>query len=174
MQVEMSIIKRLLQNWRDRQTQHTRCLYCRRANDNQTVNEWFSCENLTCGRRYQLNVHDQETEYDHQEPEQIMSPQIMAEGSGASPDSFRLIQIHAVQLKMGSHVTRFNNYTQSRRVSHLVRWPACSTGSSDRTQWTVQCEVSGVVQGTGVAGSKTAAREEAARQALIACGFTEQ
>ncbi|KAJ7497712.1 hypothetical protein FB451DRAFT_1212479 [Mycena latifolia] len=74
--VEMSIIKRQLHNWRDRQTQNTRCPYCYRNNANQTLNDWFKCANPTCGRKYKINVHDRETEHESGEMEQIMSPQV--------------------------------------------------------------------------------------------------
>jgi len=72
--------------------------------------------------------------------------------------------------EMANSVTQLNNYFQARQASHTVSWVEYSTGPSHAIKWTVECKVSGEVKGTGVADSKAAAKEEAARQALVALG----
>ncbi|KAJ7687439.1 hypothetical protein B0H17DRAFT_1070214 [Mycena rosella] len=72
---------------------------------------------------------------------------------------------------MTSYVTQLNNYFQGKKASHTLSWSESSTGASHEIKWTVQCKVSGEVKGTGVADTKAAAKEEAARQALVAYGF---
>ncbi|KAF7342818.1 Pleiotropic drug resistance ABC transporter protein [Mycena sanguinolenta] len=71
----------------------------------------------------------------------------------------------------GNSVTQLNNYLQARDASHTVMWEEYSTGPSHAIKWTVECKVSGKVKGTGTADSKAAAKEEAARMALIALGI---
>ncbi|KAJ7922852.1 hypothetical protein B0H13DRAFT_1982054 [Mycena leptocephala] len=71
---------------------------------------------------------------------------------------------------MTSSITQLNNYLQGRQASHTLSWVEFSVGPSHEIKWTVQCKVSGEVKGTGVADNKAAAKEEAARQALIALG----
>ncbi|KAJ7103112.1 hypothetical protein B0H15DRAFT_811003 [Mycena belliarum] len=72
---------------------------------------------------------------------------------------------------MASYVTQLNNYLQGQKIIHTLSWSESSVGPSHEIKWTVQCKVSGVVKGTGVADSKSAAKEEAARQALASYGF---
>ncbi|KAJ7755074.1 hypothetical protein DFH07DRAFT_959645 [Mycena maculata] len=91
---------------------------------------------------------------------------------------------------MANYITQLNNYFQAQKASHTLSWVEYSTGPSHEIKWTVQCKISGEVKGavpiasiilgnilkhllkgTGVADSKAAAKEEAARQALVALGF---
>ncbi|KAJ7361272.1 hypothetical protein DFH08DRAFT_951865 [Mycena albidolilacea] len=72
---------------------------------------------------------------------------------------------------MANSVTQLNNYFQGKQASHIVSWAEYSTGPSHAIKWTVQCKVSGEVKGTGVADSKAAAKEDAAKQALKALGI---
>ncbi|KAJ7784183.1 hypothetical protein B0H16DRAFT_291302 [Mycena metata] len=70
-----------------------------------------------------------------------------------------------------SFVPKLNNYYQSRNSIHLVSWIEYSTGPPHQIRWTVQCKVSGEVIGTGVAESKSAAKDEAGRLATVALGI---
>ncbi|KAJ7269288.1 hypothetical protein B0H12DRAFT_31018 [Mycena haematopus] len=72
---------------------------------------------------------------------------------------------------MSNSVTQLNNYFQAKRAGHTVSWVESSSGPSHATKWTVECKVSGEVKGTGVADSKAAAKEEAAKQAVAALGI---
>ncbi|KAJ6601392.1 hypothetical protein DFH09DRAFT_1302675 [Mycena vulgaris] len=72
---------------------------------------------------------------------------------------------------MTSYITQLNNYFQGQKSSHVVSYSESSQGPSHDIKWTVQCKVSGVVKGTGVASSKNAAKEEAAKQALATYGL---
>ncbi|KAJ7897324.1 hypothetical protein B0H14DRAFT_3425353 [Mycena olivaceomarginata] len=72
---------------------------------------------------------------------------------------------------MTDSVTQLNNYFQRNQASHTLSWAEKSTGPSHAIKWTVECKVSGEVKGTGVADSKAAAKEEAAKQALKALGI---
>ncbi|KAJ7150292.1 hypothetical protein C8R46DRAFT_1229860 [Mycena filopes] len=72
---------------------------------------------------------------------------------------------------MTSSITTLNNYYQGKNAIHLVSWVESSSGPSHQIKWTVQCKVSGEVKGTGVADSKSAAKEEAARLAIVALGI---
>ncbi|KAJ6520271.1 hypothetical protein C8R45DRAFT_55367 [Mycena sanguinolenta] len=72
---------------------------------------------------------------------------------------------------MSNSVTQLNNYFQAKRASHTVSWVEYSAGPSHAIKWTVECKVSGDVKGTATADSKAAAKEEAARLALIALGI---
>ncbi|KAJ6541929.1 hypothetical protein B0H19DRAFT_1381477 [Mycena capillaripes] len=71
---------------------------------------------------------------------------------------------------MANSITMLNNYFQAKQATHTLSWAESSSGPSHEIKWTVQCKVSGEVKGTGVADSKAAAKEEAARQALVALG----
>ncbi|KAJ7361276.1 hypothetical protein DFH08DRAFT_1074303 [Mycena albidolilacea] len=72
---------------------------------------------------------------------------------------------------MTDSVTKLNNYLQRKQASHTLSWAENSTGPSHAIKWTVECKVSGEVKGTGVADSKAAAKEDAAKQALKALGI---
>ncbi|KAJ7016842.1 hypothetical protein C8F04DRAFT_1280543 [Mycena alexandri] len=88
---------------------------------------------------------------------------------------------------MTNYVTALNNYYQGQNTIHLVSWVESSAGPPRQIKWTVQCKVSGEVKGTacisnspdiltrekgtGVADSKSAAKEEAARLAIVALGI---
>ncbi|KAJ7117240.1 hypothetical protein C8R43DRAFT_960738 [Mycena crocata] len=61
--------------------------------------------------------------------------------------------------RANSHTYRFSDF-QARKASHLISWVEYSTGPSHEIKWTVICKSS------GVADTKSAAKEEAARQAL--------
>ncbi|KAF8204321.1 hypothetical protein K438DRAFT_556107 [Mycena galopus ATCC 62051] len=76
----------------------------------------------------------------------------------------------AILCEMANSVTQLNNYFQGTKASHTVSWVEYSSGPSHAIKWTVECKVSGEVKGTGVADSKAAAKEEAARLALEALG----
>ncbi|KAJ6623100.1 hypothetical protein B0H10DRAFT_2213790 [Mycena sp. CBHHK59/15] len=68
------------------------------------------------------------------------------------------------------YVTQLNNHFQGQKASHTLSWEEYSTGLSHEIKWTVIYKVSGEVKGTGVAVNKSAAKEEAARQTLVALG----
>ncbi|KAJ7897340.1 hypothetical protein B0H14DRAFT_2557942 [Mycena olivaceomarginata] len=78
-----------------------------------------------------------------------------------------------------------NEHLDCPHTCNILKWPTSRaskqatlaspasvvcTIDSDLLKWTVQCKVSGEVKGTGVADSKAAAKEEAAKQALKALG----
>lgn len=64
----------------------------------------------------------------------------------------------------------FNQTAAQRRVT--VSYDATSTGPSHACRWTVHCVVNGIPKGTGHGGSKQIAKEEAARQAFYAMGWS--
>ncbi|KIK07467.1 hypothetical protein K443DRAFT_673381 [Laccaria amethystina LaAM-08-1] len=64
----------------------------------------------------------------------------------------------------------FNQTASQRRVT--VEYPAEFSGPSHAGRWTVQCVVNGILKGVGTGGSKQVAKEEAARQAYYAMGWT--
>ncbi|THV06004.1 hypothetical protein K435DRAFT_960795 [Dendrothele bispora CBS 962.96] len=64
----------------------------------------------------------------------------------------------------------FNQTAAQRRVT--VEYPAEFAGPSHAGRWTVQCVVNGIPKGVGTGGSKQVAKEEAARQAYYAMGWT--
>ncbi|KAJ7921251.1 hypothetical protein B0H13DRAFT_2417519 [Mycena leptocephala] len=69
-------------------------------------------------------------------------------------------------------ITLLNNYLQAKQASHTLSWAESSAGPAYEIKWTVVCKVSGEAKGIGVADSKAAAKEEAARQALVALGVS--
>ncbi|KAJ7735855.1 hypothetical protein DFH07DRAFT_967046 [Mycena maculata] len=78
---------------------------------------------------------------------------------------------------MPESITQLNNYLQAKQATHTISWLDYSTGPSHDIKWTVQCKISGELKGavpfagTGVANTKAAAKEEAARQALVSLGL---
>jgi len=64
----------------------------------------------------------------------------------------------------------FNQTAAQRKVS--VEYPAAFTGPAHAGQWNVQCVVNGIVKGYGRGNSKQVAKEDAARQAFYAMGWT--
>ncbi|TFK36878.1 hypothetical protein BDQ12DRAFT_736619 [Crucibulum laeve] len=64
----------------------------------------------------------------------------------------------------------FNQTAMQRRVT--VEYPAEFSGPSHAGRWSVQCVVNGIPKGTGTGSSKQVAKEEAARQAYYAMGWT--
>ncbi|KAJ7817012.1 hypothetical protein B0H13DRAFT_2459076 [Mycena leptocephala] len=137
MQVEMSIIKRKFHAWRERRAQINSST---NPPNTDEATEWFICANPTCRRKYEINEHNGE----------IVSPEVAQDRSGQEsfqPEVFRLVQDYTVRIK--------------GQASHTMSWAEFSTGPA---QWTVQFKVHGEVK--GVADSKGAAKEEAARQAL--------
>ncbi|KAJ7838047.1 hypothetical protein B0H13DRAFT_2420074 [Mycena leptocephala] len=66
------------------------------------------------------------------------------------------------------------NYVNNFQASKpFLSWVESAVGPAHEMMWTVQCKVSGEVKGTGVAHSKADAKEEAARQALVALGVSK-
>ncbi|KAF8173258.1 hypothetical protein K438DRAFT_169643 [Mycena galopus ATCC 62051] len=86
MQVEMSIIKRQIQNG-SVQTQHTRCPHCHRSNANEPENDWFKC--ARCGRKYRIDVENPDTE-------EIASQMVALGRFSEEPELFRLVHIYTV------------------------------------------------------------------------------
>ncbi|KAF8898922.1 ribonuclease III domain-containing protein [Infundibulicybe gibba] len=64
----------------------------------------------------------------------------------------------------------FNQTASQRRVA--VEYPAEQSGPPHAPRWTVRCVVNGIEKGVGVGNSKQVAKEEAARQAFYAMGWT--
>ncbi|TFK77266.1 hypothetical protein BDN72DRAFT_830435 [Pluteus cervinus] len=64
----------------------------------------------------------------------------------------------------------FNQTASQRRVT--VEYPATFSGPSHACRWTVQCVVNGILKGVGHGSSKQIAKEEAARQAFYAMGWS--
>lgn len=64
----------------------------------------------------------------------------------------------------------FNQTASQRRCT--VEYPAEFSGPSHAGKWTVQCVVNGIPKGTGTGTSKQVAKEEAARKAYYAMGWT--
>ncbi|PBK76586.1 hypothetical protein ARMSODRAFT_969263 [Armillaria solidipes] len=54
----------------------------------------------------------------------------------------------------------------ARGDTSVLSYQESVVGPSDRAEWTVVCKVSGEIKGIGVASSKSAAKETAAKQAL--------
>ncbi|KAK0455840.1 hypothetical protein EV421DRAFT_1728680 [Armillaria borealis] len=54
----------------------------------------------------------------------------------------------------------------ARGDTSVLSYQESVVGPSDRAEWTVVCKVSGEIKGIGVASSKSAAKEMAAKQAL--------
>ncbi|KAF7352170.1 DRBM domain-containing protein [Mycena venus] len=71
----------------------------------------------------------------------------------------------------GRSVTYLNNYFQVKKPGFILSWVEYSTGPSHAIKWVVVYKVLDQVKGIGIADSKAAAREEAARQALINLGI---
>ncbi|SJL06415.1 uncharacterized protein ARMOST_09751 [Armillaria ostoyae] len=71
---------------------------------------------------------------------------------------------------MPKFVTLLNNYFQARGDTSVLSYQESVVGPSDRAEWTVVCKVSGEIKGIGVASSKSAAKETAAKQALQRLG----
>ncbi|RDB28875.1 Ribonuclease 3 [Hypsizygus marmoreus] len=64
----------------------------------------------------------------------------------------------------------FNQTATQRRVT--VEYPAEFTGPPHAGRWRVRCVVNGIPKGVGTGSSKQVAKEEAARQAYYAMGWT--
>ncbi|PFH54825.1 hypothetical protein AMATHDRAFT_52777 [Amanita thiersii Skay4041] len=64
----------------------------------------------------------------------------------------------------------FNQTANQRRC--MVTYPADFSGPPHAGKWTVQCVVNGIVKGVGTGTSKQLAKEEAARRAYYAMGWT--
>ncbi|KAG6854235.1 hypothetical protein C0991_009253 [Blastosporella zonata] len=64
----------------------------------------------------------------------------------------------------------FNQTAAQRRV--VVEYPAEFSGPPHAGQWNVRCIVNGIQKGIGMGPSKQIAKEEAARQAYYAMGWT--
>lgn len=64
----------------------------------------------------------------------------------------------------------FNQTAAQRRV--MVEYPAEFIGPPHAGRWTVRCIVNGIQKGVGSGSSKQVAKEEAARQAYYAMGWT--
>ncbi|KAK2461625.1 hypothetical protein APHAL10511_006088 [Amanita phalloides] len=64
----------------------------------------------------------------------------------------------------------FNQTASQRRC--MVEYPAEFSGPSHAGHWTVRCVVNGIAKGVGTGTSKQVAKEEAARKAYYAMGWT--
>ncbi|KIL71766.1 hypothetical protein M378DRAFT_65049 [Amanita muscaria Koide BX008] len=64
----------------------------------------------------------------------------------------------------------FNQAASQRRC--IVEYPAEFSGPSHAGKWTVRCVVNGILKGVGTGTSKQVAKEEAARKAYYAMGWT--
>ncbi|KAJ7597363.1 hypothetical protein C8J56DRAFT_1041564 [Mycena floridula] len=72
---------------------------------------------------------------------------------------------------MPPYVTQLNNYFQALNPgTSPVSYIEESSGPANACSWQVTCKISGVVKGQGVGPSKAAAREAAAKEALLALG----
>ncbi|KAK0506261.1 hypothetical protein EDD18DRAFT_1122673 [Armillaria luteobubalina] len=65
---------------------------------------------------------------------------------------------------------QFNEKASQRRV--VVEYPADFSGPPHAGKWTVKCVVNGIEKGQGVGGNKQIAKEQAARAAYYAMGWT--
>ncbi|KAK0464992.1 uncharacterized protein EV420DRAFT_1512273 [Desarmillaria tabescens] len=65
---------------------------------------------------------------------------------------------------------QFNEKASQRRV--VVEYPAQFSGPPHAGKWTVKCVVNGIEKGQGVGGNKQIAKEQAARAAYYAMGWT--
>ncbi|KAK0478321.1 hypothetical protein IW261DRAFT_1482901 [Armillaria novae-zelandiae] len=65
---------------------------------------------------------------------------------------------------------QFNEKASQRRV--VVEYPAQFSGPPHAGKWTVRCVVNGIEKGQGVGGNKQIAKEQAARAAYYAMGWT--
>ncbi|KAF7364588.1 hypothetical protein MVEN_00327800 [Mycena venus] len=88
--------------------------------------------------------------------------------------------------------TQLTKYFRDRQASSQLTWVENSTGPSHRIQWRIECKVSGHIRGmiftqirpnsalkygikgTGIADNKATAKEEAARQTIIALGLNKK
>ncbi|VDB99569.1 unnamed protein product [Peniophora sp. CBMAI 1063] len=62
-----------------------------------------------------------------------------------------------------------NQVASQRRIN--VAWNTNMSGPSHNPQWTAECVLNGIVKGTGIAQSKQAAKEQAARSTVHMMGF---
>ncbi|KAI0639872.1 hypothetical protein C8Q77DRAFT_1152808 [Trametes polyzona] len=65
--------------------------------------------------------------------------------------------------------TAIANLQKKGQLSALT-WSETSTGAGNSIAWTATCRISGEVAGTSTSNQKGAAKEEAARQALVRLG----
>ncbi|KAH9858267.1 hypothetical protein C2E23DRAFT_880903 [Lenzites betulinus] len=73
---------------------------------------------------------------------------------------------------MPRYVVDLNNceYTKQGQLAALG-WAESHTGGGNSISWTVICKINGEAVGTAVSNQKGAAKEEAARQALVKLGL---
>ncbi|KAI0778650.1 hypothetical protein BD413DRAFT_510755, partial [Trametes elegans] len=72
---------------------------------------------------------------------------------------------------MPRYIVDLNNYLQKQGQLAALNWVETHVGAGNSIQWTVKCKLQGEVVGTGVSHQKGNAKEEAARQALVALGL---
>ncbi|KAI0830780.1 hypothetical protein BC628DRAFT_1416288 [Trametes gibbosa] len=67
----------------------------------------------------------------------------------------------------------FADYIDLQKQGQLAAlgWAESHTGAGNSVEWTVTCKVNGDAVGTAVSHQKGAAKEEAARQALVKLGL---
>ncbi|CCM03770.1 uncharacterized protein FIBRA_05917 [Fibroporia radiculosa] len=71
---------------------------------------------------------------------------------------------------MTANVVRLNNFLQNRHMQHALTESFSSVGPPNQLQWTVTFKLNGQAIGAATAGTKGAAKEQAAGQALTALG----
>ncbi|KAF9786752.1 hypothetical protein BJ322DRAFT_1106871 [Thelephora terrestris] len=70
------------------------------------------------------------------------------------------------------YVMSLNNYLQGvgGNLASMLSWEEVSSGPPHALMWTVVCKIRGEPYGSAYASRKMAAKEEAARQALLRLG----
>ncbi|KAF4573378.1 hypothetical protein EYR36_007890 [Pleurotus pulmonarius] len=63
-------------------------------------------------------------------------------------------------------IVALNNYLQARHMLASLSWSFQTTGVGHEPQWTARCRIDGVTRGTGAAGRKSLAKNQAAGAAL--------
>ncbi|KAF8332655.1 uncharacterized protein EI90DRAFT_3053919 [Cantharellus anzutake] len=74
------------------------------------------------------------------------------------------------QCASGGHSRQLNNFLQSCRGSHSLTWEEKTVGPLHRITWSVVCKIDGHPVGEAQDLKKNIARDQAARDALIALG----
>ncbi|RPD54453.1 hypothetical protein L226DRAFT_575643 [Lentinus tigrinus ALCF2SS1-7] len=65
---------------------------------------------------------------------------------------------------------QLNNYLQERQALHILSWDELLVGPPGNREWQMTCVINGESKGVGVAATKGAAKNKAAKEALAAMG----
>ncbi|KAI8981197.1 hypothetical protein BD414DRAFT_538019 [Trametes punicea] len=66
------------------------------------------------------------------------------------------------------------SHLQKQGQGFALTWGEGHTGEGNNIQWTMICKINNEVMGTGTAPTKTAAKEEAAKQTLVKLGLLSE